>query len=100
MNDPLAIFKEKDSAFYDAISAGRETAFSDGALSAKDKLLIGTAIDLVLYAENGVRSLAMAALNAGAKKEEIIEVVRVANFISGVGTTFVAANALKDILNS
>jgi len=45
----------------------------------------------------GVRALAQAAMRAGASKEEIVEALRVAQYISGVGSVYTAAHALKDL---
>lgn len=98
MTDPLEIYSKKDPELYKAIHSNRQMAFSDGALPVKTKLLIALAVDTVLSAENGVRHLALTALEAGAKKEEILDAVRVAYFINGVGSAYTAANALSDIL--
>ena len=38
------------------------------------------------------------AMKAGATKEEIMETLRVAQYISGVGSAYTAAQALKEIL--
>jgi alkylhydroperoxidase/carboxymuconolactone decarboxylase family protein YurZ len=44
-----------------------------------------------------VRALAQQALNAGATKEEIMEAIRVAEYICGVGCIYTAAGAFKDL---
>jgi len=41
--------------------------------------------------------LAQAAIRAGATKEEITETVRVAQYISGVGSVYTAAHAFEDV---
>ena len=46
---------------------------------------------------DGVKSLAQAALAAGATKEEIAETLRVTQYISGVGSTYTAARALAEL---
>ncbi len=97
MKDPLEMFEANDAVFYEAIGKNRDMAFSDGALSGKTKLLIGLAIDAVKSAENGVRSLAVAAMESGATKEEILETLRVAYFIGGAGAAYTAANALGEL---
>ena len=73
MHDPLGIFSENDAELYDAIGRGRELAFGEGAISAKNKLLIAMTVDAVEGAVGGVRALATMALEAGATKEEITE---------------------------
>jgi alkylhydroperoxidase/carboxymuconolactone decarboxylase family protein YurZ len=45
----------------------------------------------------GVRALAQATIQAGATKEEIMEALRVAQYISGVGSVYTAAQALKEL---
>jgi alkylhydroperoxidase/carboxymuconolactone decarboxylase family protein YurZ len=37
-------------------------------------------------------------MEAGATKEEVMEAVRIANYIGGIGSVYTAANALRDIL--
>ncbi len=98
MHDPLKVIKEKDAPLFDQICKGRELAFKEGAISAKNKFLIAMTIDAVEGSVSGVRALAKMALDSGATKEEITEALRIAFFISGVVTTFTAAQALQDIL--
>jgi len=43
-----------------------------------------------------VKSLAGQAIEAGATQEEITEALRVANYISGVGSLYTAAQALNE----
>ncbi|WP_455369504.1 carboxymuconolactone decarboxylase family protein [[Eubacterium] cellulosolvens] len=96
--DPLNVFKSLDSEFLAKIDNARDFTFSDGVLSRKYKLLVAMALDASVGAVEGVRVLAKSAMDAGATKDEIAEVLRVTNYISGVGSTYTAANALKDIL--
>jgi alkylhydroperoxidase/carboxymuconolactone decarboxylase family protein YurZ len=96
--NPLDIIKEFDSNLYDNVEDTRNLALEDGALSKKYKLLIALALDSSHGTEDGVRSLAVQALENGASKEEIMETIRVANFISGVGCVYTAANGLRGIL--
>ena len=95
--NPLDIIKKVDSELFDNISKTREISLEDGALSKKNKILIAIALDASHGAVNGVKSLASLAMQNGATKEEIMEAIRVANYISGVGSVYTAANALKDI---
>ena len=41
--------------------------------------------------------LAMQAMSEGATKEEIMETVRIAQYITGVGSVYTAARGLKDL---
>jgi alkylhydroperoxidase/carboxymuconolactone decarboxylase family protein YurZ len=41
--------------------------------------------------------LAEQAMKAGASKEEIAEAIRVAQYISGVGSVYTAARAFRDL---
>jgi len=45
----------------------------------------------------GVRSLAEQAMKAGATREEIVETLRVAQYICGVGSVYTAAREFKDL---
>jgi alkylhydroperoxidase/carboxymuconolactone decarboxylase family protein YurZ len=96
--DPLKVFKRLDSEFLKTIENARDFTFADGVLSRKYKLLVAMALDASVGAVEGVRVLAKSAMDAGATKEEIAEVLRVTNYISGVGSTYTAAQALKDII--
>lgn len=96
--NPLEFIKENDQALFNNISASRNLAFQDGALSLKNKLLIALALDASHSAVNGVISLAKQALDAGATKAEIMDALRVTYFISGVGSIYTAAQALNEIL--
>jgi alkylhydroperoxidase/carboxymuconolactone decarboxylase family protein YurZ len=96
--NPLETIREADAELFEQIGKARELAFRDGALSRKEKLLIALAIDAAAHAENGVRSLAKQALESGASREELMEALRVVNYICGAGSMYVAAAALKDVL--
>jgi alkylhydroperoxidase/carboxymuconolactone decarboxylase family protein YurZ len=97
-SDPLKIIQERDLPLYEQINSAREMAFKDGELSKKNKLLIALAIDAAKLAEAGVKSLAIQAMKNGATKNEIMETLRVANYICGVGSMYTAARALQDVL--
>ena len=55
-------------------------------------------LDASKGAVNGVTSLAIQAMEAGATKEEVIQAVKITHYICGVGSVYTAANALKDVL--
>ncbi len=94
---PLDVFKRTDPEFFQHVDDTREFALSDGALPKKFKLLIAVALDAAAGTVDGVKSLTQAALTAGATKEEITETLRVAQYISGVGTTYTAGRALAEL---
>jgi alkylhydroperoxidase/carboxymuconolactone decarboxylase family protein YurZ len=45
----------------------------------------------------GVKELTLQAMKAGATKEEIMDTLRVAQYVSGVGCVYTAAHAYKDL---
>lgn len=95
--NPLDIIKESDQKLFESILSTKDLAFQEGALSRKNKLLIALAIDAAHGAENGVRSLATQAIDAGATKDEIMEALRVVNYICSAGSMYTAARALNDV---
>jgi alkylhydroperoxidase/carboxymuconolactone decarboxylase family protein YurZ len=95
---PLKIIQDKDNDFFNIIEASLENALSEGSIPLKYKFLIAMALDAEHGAVDGVKVLALQAMEAGATKEEIMEAVRIANYIGGIGSVYTAANALRDIL--
>jgi alkylhydroperoxidase/carboxymuconolactone decarboxylase family protein YurZ len=95
--DPLEIFEKLDPELLKLVGNTHELALADGALPKKFKFLIAMALDASHGTIEGVRALAQAAIGAGATREEITEALRVAQYISGVGSVYTAAHALKDI---
>ena len=96
--NPLQIFEKLDPNLLKLVNDTRTFAFSDGALPRKFKILVAMALDASQGTVEGVKALAQLALSAGATKEEIMEVVRVAQYICGVGCVYVSARVLKDVL--
>jgi alkylhydroperoxidase/carboxymuconolactone decarboxylase family protein YurZ len=96
-NNPLEILQNVAPDLFDEVERDRSQTFADGALPKKTKYLIALALDANHGAIHGVTSLAKAALAAGATKDEIVEAIRVAYFIGGVGSVYTAARALKDV---
>ncbi len=94
---PLKIFEKVDPELLELVENGRKLALGDGALPRKFKLLIAMALDASAGAVQGVKSLAQAAMQAGATKQEIAEAMRVTQYISGVGSIYAAAQALKEL---
>jgi alkylhydroperoxidase/carboxymuconolactone decarboxylase family protein YurZ len=96
--NPLKVFEKLDPEFLRLVEDTSNFALSDGALPKKFKLLIAMALDASVGAVQGVKALAQAAMQAGATKEEIREALRVAQYISGVGSVYTAAQAIEEIL--
>ena len=94
---PLQIFEKLDPQFLKLIENTNELALSDGALPRKFKLLIAMALDAAAGTTSGVTSLAQQALKAGATKAEVTEALRVAQYISGVGSVYTAAPAFREL---
>ena len=94
---PLKIFEKIDPELLKYVGDAKAFALADGALPRKIKLLIAMALDASHGAVEGVKALAEQAVKAGATKEEIVETIRVAQFVSGVGAVYVAAHALKEL---
>ena len=93
---PLKILEKIDPQLLKLVENTNRFALAEGALPKKFKLLIAMALDASLGAVEGVKALARSAMKAGATREEIAEAVRVANYISGVGSVYTAAQALKE----
>ncbi|MDI7258608.1 MAG: carboxymuconolactone decarboxylase family protein [Thermodesulfobacteriota bacterium] len=94
---PLKIFEEIDPELLKLVNNTKEFAIADGALPKKVKYLIAMALDASHGTVEGVKSLTQQAIKAGATKEEIVETLRVAQYISGVGCVYTAARAFKEI---
>ncbi len=94
---PLKIFEKIDPELLKLIRTTNDFALADGPLPRKIKFLIAMALDASEGAVEGVRALAEQAMKAGATKEEIVETIRVAQYICGVGSVYTAARAFKDL---
>ena len=95
---PLKIYEDLDPQLLSLINDNQKLALEDGALPRKFKLLLAMVLDAVHGAPDGVQSLAKAALDAGATRQEIAEALRVAQFVCGVGCIYTASRALKQVL--
>lgn len=95
---PLEVIKEKDPALFSIVENSQKNALKDGVMPIKYKLLIALALDASHGAAEGVKSLAKQAMAAGASKEEVMEAVRVAGYISGVGSVYTAARGLAEVV--
>lgn len=94
---PLKPIEDIDPKLFNLIEQTRQLALGDGALPRKVKLLIAIALDAAHGSVDGVASLSRVAMQAGATKEEIAEALRVAQYISGVGSIYTASRALKQL---
>ena len=94
---PLKILETADPQLLKLVFETQSLALADGALPRKNKLLIAMALDAAHGAADGVKSLADQALKAGATQAEMMEAIRVTQFVSGVGSVYTAARALKEL---
>jgi AhpD family alkylhydroperoxidase len=94
---PLSTLMKLDPGFMNQMDQMNETVYSAGALPKKVKYLIAMAFDAAQGADMGVRSLAQSAMKEGATKEEIVEALRVAYQLTGVGCLYTASRGLKDL---
>lgn len=95
----LSTITKIDPEFMDQVRKTESMVYADGALPRKIKLLIAMAFDASHGAVHGVSALAQSALAAGATKEEIAEVLRVACYLGGVGSIYAASQGLGEILH-
>ncbi len=94
---PLKIFEKIDPELLKLLENTKTFALTDGALPRKFKLLIAMALDASHGTVQGVKSLTQQAMQAGATKEEVIEALRVTQYICGAGAVHTAAHAFKEI---
>ena len=95
--NPLKVFERLDPDLLKLVGQTTELALSDGALPRKVKLLMAMALDASKGATEGVKALTQMAMQAGATKEEVAEAVRVAQYITGVGSVYTAAAAFRQL---
>ena len=96
---PLKPIEKIDPHLMKHINDSQELAFSDGALPKKFKLLVGLALDAAMGSDQGVKSFAQRAIQAGATKHEIAEVLRIVKYINGAGSMYTAARGLKEVVD-
>ena len=93
---PLSALFNLDPELKSHLDTASSFVYSDGALPKKYKLIIALAFDAAHGAEQGVRSLAAQAIQAGATKQEIAEALRVAYFLSGIPALYTASRGLEE----
>jgi alkylhydroperoxidase/carboxymuconolactone decarboxylase family protein YurZ len=96
--NPLQVIKNEDPELVNLLDNSHELAFAEGGIPLKYKFLIAMSLDAANGAVDGMKVLAMQAMQAGATKEEVMQAVRITNYIFGVGSVYTAARALNDIL--
>ena len=95
---PLAHLARKDPAFFEHLMKSNELALSEsGAIPRKYRLLMALTYDMAVGASNGIKALAGQALQAGATKEEIVEAIRIAHYLAGVGAVYTSVEVLKEL---
>ena len=94
---PARILEKHDPEFIKLVENMSKFILADGALPKKFKLLIAMTLDASHRAVGGVKALAREAMEAGATKEEIMEALRVAQLVSGVGSIYGVAQALTEL---
>jgi alkylhydroperoxidase/carboxymuconolactone decarboxylase family protein YurZ len=94
-SNPLDSYKEFDPKLVEHYEKLQGLAYSEGALSAKFKLLIALAIDVEHGALQGAIAIGYRALKMGATKEEIVEALRIAYQIGGNRALFTSAQVLQ-----
>jgi alkylhydroperoxidase/carboxymuconolactone decarboxylase family protein YurZ len=95
--DPLKPLETLDPQLLDLVRETNKFALAEGALPRKIKFLIAMALDAAHGTADGTRSLADQAIKAGATREEVMETIRVAQYICGVGSVYTAARAFKEL---
>jgi alkylhydroperoxidase/carboxymuconolactone decarboxylase family protein YurZ len=96
--NPLQVIIDEDSELFTLLENTRELAFAEGGIPLKYKFLIAMSLDAANGAVDGVKFLAMQAMQAGATKEEVMQAVRITQYIFGVSSVYTASRALKDVL--
>lgn len=96
--NPLQVIIDQDAELFNLLENTRELAFVEGGIPLKYKFLLAMALDAANGAAGGVKSLAVQAMQAGATKEEVMQAIRITQYIFGAGAVYTASEALKDIL--
>jgi alkylhydroperoxidase/carboxymuconolactone decarboxylase family protein YurZ len=96
--NPLKVLEKIDPKLMSHIDGTRDLAFAEGVLPSKFKFLVAMALDAAEGSETGVKSLAHRAIQEGATKQEIGEVLRIVKYVCGAGSMYTAARGLKEII--
>jgi alkylhydroperoxidase/carboxymuconolactone decarboxylase family protein YurZ len=95
--NPLDDYKKIDPELIKFFEKVQDVVLSEGALPQKYKFLIAMAIDVDYGALQGAIALGKRAIAHGATKKEVIETVRVADYIGGTGALHTSAMALQNL---
>ena len=95
--NPLQVIMDEDSELFTLLENTRELAFAEGGIPLKYKLIIAMSLDAANGSVDGMKFLAIQAMQAGATKEEVMQTIRITQYIFGVGSVYTASNALKDV---
>ena len=94
-SNPLDAYKEFDPKLIEHYEKLQALSYSEGALSAKFKLLIAMAIDVEHGSLQGAIAIGHRAIKMGATKKEIVETLRIAYQIGGNRALFTSAQVLR-----
>ena len=94
-SNPIDAYKEFDPKLIEHYEKLQSLSYSEGALSAKFKLLIALAIDVEHGSLQGAIAIGHRAMKMGATKEEIVEALRIAYQIGGNRALFTSAQVLR-----
>ena len=94
---PASVSKlaEHDREFLNALAGTAAETFTPGAHELKYKYLLAMALDAQANHPGGVKLCVRRTREAGATEREIIEVLRVVFYLSGMQALVVGANALE-----
>lgn len=89
---------DQDPELSTLLESTNALAFVEEGIPLKYKFLLAMALDAANGSVSGVEFLAIQAMQAGATKEEIMQAVRITQYIFGVGSVYTASEALKKVL--
>jgi alkylhydroperoxidase/carboxymuconolactone decarboxylase family protein YurZ len=93
---PIAEIEKIDKQLFEVVKKTYDLAMAPGELDIKTKVLITLAIDAVMGADAGVRTLAATAKKLGVTDAQIVETIRIAYVTSGMGTLVAARSAFME----
>ncbi|MDD3248117.1 MAG: carboxymuconolactone decarboxylase family protein [Methanosarcina sp.] len=96
--NPLKVIMDKDPELFSLLENTQKLSFTEGGIPLKYKSLIAMVLDAANGAVDGVKFFAIQAMEEGATKEEIMQAIRIAQYICGAGSVYTAASALNDVL--
>jgi len=93
---PIAELEKTDKQFFEMVKNVYDLSMAPGELDIKTKVLITLALDVFHGADAGVRTLAATARKLGITDAQIIETLRIAYVISGMGTLVASRSAFEE----